>query len=397
MNNVTLEKELKNLKKEYNQFFKKQDDQSLFYLIQMIELMYTELVSEIQKKDSLYDIVYNNYKNNISIIFSNMKDYFLKITDSAITGFNQIITISDTNKYININNLNSIYKNFENELNSNMKIKQKIEVLINSTSASLLKELQVLSNGKDSYQIVNKYKTLIINELIKNVSSKTNFVLLNYKKVITNLLDEIQEGSQKLIDMNKKIIINTTLAYLKEQEHFIINNYVNDNYNFLNQEFISFEKELLKELGAKRNSKELNNTKDYLLSFNNTIGVKTKNIFQEMNNVITFEDKEIGNKSKEYNDLISHIYEINLVFDKEYSKYKKEFNVNAKDYEKFTKIFDDETLKITNYIKTNISNIFREGTKLFNDTLYKYLFLKSRIEEFNEVLSSSKVKDLLSK
>lgn len=397
MNNITLDKEIKSIKKEYSVFFKKQDEQSLFYLIQMIELMYTELKEEIQEKDSLYDIVYNHYKNNISIVFSNMKDYFLKTTNNAITGFNQIITISDTNKYINTNSLNSIYKNFENELNSNMKIKQKIEVLINSTSASLLKELQVLSNRKESYQIVNKYKTLIINELIKNVSSKNNFVLLNYKKIITNLLDEVQEGRQKLIDMNRKIITNTTLAYLKEQEHFIINNYVNDNYNFLNQEFISFEKELLKELGAKRNSKELNNTKDYLLSFNNTIGVKIKNIFEEMNNVITLEDKEIGNKSKEFNDLVSHIYEINLVFDKEYSKYKKEFNVNAKDYEKFTKIFDDETLKITNYIKTNISNIFREGTKLFNDTLYKYLFLKSKIEEFNEVLSSSKVKDLLSK
>ena len=397
MNNAILDKELKNIKKEYNQFFKKQDDQSLFYLVQMIELMYTELAHEIQEKDSLYDIVYNKYKNDISIIFSNMKDYFLKITDNAINGFNQIITISDTNKYINANSLNNIYKNFENELNSNMKIKQKIEVLINSTSASLLKEIQVLSSGKEFYQIVNKYKSLIINELIKNVSSKNNFIILNYKKIITNVLEETREGKQKLIDMNKKIIVNTTMAYLKEQEYTIINNYINDNYNFLNQEFASFEEVLSSKVGVKRDNKELNSTKDYLLGFNNTVAVKIKNIFEQMNSVITLEDKEINDKSKEFNDLISHIYEINLVFDKEFLKYKKQFNVGSKDYEKFTKLFDEETKKITNYIKTNISNIFRDGTKVFNDTLYKYLFLKSKLEEFNEVLSSSKVKDLLSK
>ena len=397
MNSVTLDKELKNIKKEYNEFFKKQDNQSLFYLIQMIELMYSELGEEIHEKDSLYDVVYNRYKNNISIIFNNMKDYFLKITNSAIVGFNQIITISDTNKYISINNLNNIYKNFENELNTNMNIKQKIEVLINSTSATLLKELQVLSNGRDSYQIVNKYKTLIINELIKNVASKNNFILLNYKKVINNILDEVQDGRDKLIDMNKKIITNTTIAYLKEHEYFIINNYINNNHNFLNHEFSNFEDTLLKKVGIKRNSKEFNSTKDYLLGFNNTIGVKIKNIFDEMNSVITLDDKEIENKSKEYNDLVSHIYETNLVFDKEYSKYKKEFNIGAKDYEKFSKVFDDETLKITTYIKTNIANIFRDGTKLFNDTLYKYLFLKSKIQNYNEVLSSTKVKDLLSK
>ena len=52
---------------------------------------------------------------------------------------------------------------------------------------------------------------------------------------------------------------------------------------------------------------------------------------------------------------------------------------------------------MTDYIKTNISNVFRENTVMFNNILYKYLLLKNKINDLDEVLTASKVKDLLLK
>ena len=120
-------------------------------------------------------------------------------------------------------------------------------------------------------------------------------------------------------------------------------------------------------------------------------------IFEEMNNVINMDGNDMKEKIKEYNDLTSHIYEVNLIFDKQYQNYKKEFNVSSKSVEKFTKMYNEETKQMTDYIKTNISNIFRENTAVLNNILYKYLLLKNKMEDFDEVLTERKVKDLLSK
>ena len=295
-------------------------------------------------------------------------------------------------------NINSIYNNFEDEINSNLNIKHKIEVLTNSVSNSLVQSLSIITNDNSVITIVSKYEQLICDELIKNVSSKSNFVLLNYNKTINNILDELQTDKKKIIDMNKKVIMNTTLIYLKEQETFVIDKYINDNYEYLNSIFNKLEAKFNNEFSATRNNDlKINRTKDYLLSFNNTVRVKVEKIFDQINNVITIDQKEIKNKVKEYMDLVSNIYKMDLVFDKQYLQYKKEFNVSAKNQSKFTQVFNSETEKITIYLKKNISNIFSENTTIFNNIVYKYLFLLSKIEDFEEVLSASKVKDLLSK
>ena len=397
MKNIELEQELKNIKDDYNSFFKRQDEQSLFYLIQMIELMYTELSNEIENKDSLYNMVNNHFKNNINRIFTNMKDYYLKLTNNSINQFNEIITISDGNKYLNMNNLNNIYKEFENEINSHLNITKKIEVLTNSTIMSLLNEISLLKTNDKINRIANNYKDLITNELIKNVTSKNNFILLNYNKVITSILEEVQDNKQKIMDINLKVLTNTTMTYLQEQEKFIINKYIDDSYNFINNKFNEIETKIKKLSIKKNNNIKINTTKDYLLGFNNTIGVKINKIFEEMNNVINMDGNDMKEKIKEYNDLTSHIYEVNLIFDKQYQNYKKEFNVSSKSVEKFTKMYNEETKQMTDYIKTNISNIFRENTAVLNNILYKYLLLKNKIEDFDEVLTERKVKDLLSK
>ena len=397
MKNIELEKELKNIKEDYSNFFKRQDEQSLFYLIQMIELMYTELSNEIENKESLYSMVYNHFKNNLNRIFTNMKDYYLKVTNSSIKQFNEIITISDGNKYLNMNNLNNIYKEFENEINSHLSITTKIEVLTNSAMMSLLNEISLLLTNNKINKIIGNYKELITKELIKNVTSKNNFILLNYNRVITNILEEVRDSKQKIIDINLKVLKNTTIVFLQEQEKLVINKYIDDSYKFINNKFNEIETKIGK-LSIKRNSNiKINTTKDYLLGFNNTIGVKINKIFEEMNNVINMDGNDLKEKIKEYNDLTSHIYEVNLIFDKQYQNYKKEFNVNSKSIEKFTKIFNEETKEMTDHIKTNISNIFRENTVILNNILYKYLLLKNKINEFEEVLTEAKAKDLLSK
>ncbi len=397
MKNIELEKELKNIKEDYSNFFKRQDEQSLFYLIQMIELMYTELSNEIENKESLYSMVNNHFKNNLNRIFTNMKDYYLKVTNSSIKQFNEIITISDGNKYLNMNNLNNIYKEFENEINSHLSITTKIEVLTNSAMMSLLNEISLLLTNNKINKIIGNYKELITKELIKNVTSKNNFILLNYNRVITNILEEVRDSKQKIIDINLKVLKNTTIVFLQEQEKLVINKYIDDSYKFINNKFNEIETKIGK-LSIKRNSNiKINTTKDYLLGFNNTIGVKINKIFEEMNNVINMDGNDLKEKIKEYNDLTSHIYEVNLIFDKQYQNYKKEFNVNSKSIEKFTKMFNEETKEMTDHIKTNISNIFRENTVILNNILYKYLLLKNKINEFEEVLTEAKVKDLLSK
>ena len=198
--------------------------------------------------------------------------------------------------------------------------------------------------------------------------------------------------------MNLKIISNAAYIYLKDEEYFIITKYIKDNYDYINNAFTNLELRLKNELGIKRKEKEnTNSVKDYLLSFNNTINIKIKNIFDEMNLVVSMDNNEITDKIKNYNDKVSHIYETKLVFDKKFLEYKKEFDSKSHDNANFKKIFEEETKKITEYIKGNISNIFRENIKIYNDITYKTVLLKSRINEFDKILSPDKAKDLLLK
>ena len=150
-------------------------------------------------------------------------------------------------------------------------------------------------------------------------------------------------------------------------------------------------------IGIKRNNGNINPVKDYLLGFNNTICVKIKNVFDEMNLIVTFDKEEADKKIREFNDLVTHIYEIRLIFDKQFLEYKKEFNLLGKNPDKFNDILNKECLRLSEGIKTNISNIFRDNIKIYNDIVYKTLLLKTKAGEYNVVLTPDKVKDLLLK
>lgn len=398
MNSIQFEQEMKKLKNDYIESFNEKDNQSLFYFIQIIELLYSEVSYEVYDKEKLYDIICNVFKNNTNIVFSNMKDYYLKVSNNLVNEFMKLVKASAFNKYINSRNLSNIYNNFKAEVNLNMKLDNKIKVLSGANGNLLLEQIHtncIVNDSKKVIAIVNKYVNSITEEMIKNVNGKNSILLNTYKNFIEIITEDTVVDKEKINNMNLKVIANTTYIYLKEQEYFVIENYINENTKAIDN---FFDKVDNSGLAVKNDSNNmLNSLKDYLIGFNNTIRVKVKNIFDEMNLIVTLDNNAINSKMKEFTDLISHIYEIDIKFDKQFSNYKKHFNVPMRNHEKFDKMFNKECEELIKTLKLNITNIFRDNTKLYNDIVYKCILLKSRIDEFLDILSEDKVKDLLLK
>lgn len=398
---IKLTEHLKEIEKNTKVSFDEKDKQSLFYFIQMFDLMYNELCYEVYDQGILYDLLYNTFKKNINIIFDNMKEYTIKVSDNSRRSFNELIKVSTSNRYVELGNLNSLYNNFKHEVMKNLSITNKIEALINANRDVMKGQLYskcVVNTRSKTDEIINKYSKFLIEELEKNINSKRDLLLSLYKEFIDSILSEVYEQKEICKDKNLKLIINTSYNYLKEKEHIVVDKYADLNIKFINESFNKLDEKIYTELGIKKsNAGNINPVKDYLLGFNNTIRVKVKNVFDEMNLIVTLDKKETDERIKEFNDLITRIYEIRLVFDKQFLEYKKEFRLFSKDNDKFDELFNKECAKLTEGIKTNISNIFRENIKIYNDVVYRTLLLKSKVQEYNEVLSVSKVKDLLFK
>lgn len=402
MNDATkIEKELKDISNNCTQSFNQSDQQTLFYFIQMIELLYTEVSYEVYDKDKLYDLICNNYRSNTNIVFSNMKSYYSKLVNSSINEFCKVVKVSVFNKYIKSSNLVNIYNNFKTEITTNTRFDNKIKVLSNSNGNLLLEQIHtncVVNDSKKITAIVRKYVDLITDAMIKNIAGKNEVILSSYKSFIDSMTKDTMDDIEKIRSMNLKVINNTTFLYLKEQEYFVIDKYNKINSKLVIDFFKDFEEKVRKDLGIKKhnhNNIKFSNAKDYLLGFNNTIRVKAMKIFDEMNMAVTLDEGPMRDKVKEFNALISHIYELNLKFDKLFDEYKKEFNVPTHSRDKFDDFFDNEFSKLYSSFKTNISNIFRDNNKLYNDIVYKNIILRSRVVEFTEILSEKKVKDLL--
>ena len=398
---IKLTEHLKEIEKNTKVSFDEKDKQSLFYFIQMFDLMYNELCYEVYDQGILYDLLYNTFKKNINIIFDNMKEYTIKVSDNSRRSFNELIKVSTSNRYVELGNLNSLYNNFKHEVMKNLSITNKIEALINANRDVMKGQLYskcVVNTRSKTDEIINKYSKFLIEELEKNINSKRDLLLSLYKEFIDSILSEVYEQKEICKDKNLKLIINTSYNYLKEKEYVVIDKYADLNIKFINESFNKLDEKIYTELGIKKsNVGNINPVKDYLFSFNNTIRVKVKNIFDEMNLIVTLDKKETSERIKEFNDLITRIYEIRLVFDKQFLEYKKEFRLFSKDNDKFDELFNKECAKLTEGIKTNISNIFRENIKIYNDVVYRTLLLKSKVQEYSEVLSVAKVKDLLFK
>lgn len=396
MENI-LKKDIENIKDNYMSFLKNKDEQSSFYIDQMLELFYSELSSLVSNKVVLLNLINTIYRKNIIIIFNNMNSYTKEVAQKSCHFFNEYINISSSNIYSDLENLDNLYIKFKEELIKNLNINEKIITLVSTNTDIFIGQLYtklLFSNSAKIDEIVYKYKSIFTNELINNVETKKDYLLSLYRSFIDGLLKDFYDTKDEIKQKNYKLIINTSHNLLKEKEYININKYIDLNTKLINDTITLMENDL-KSFGI--NKFDDNILRDYLQSFNNTLYIKIKDVFDEMNLILVLDNKELEDKVKKFNELITHIFEINLSFDKKFLEYKKSLNITSKNNNQIIEIINSKHRAITDGLKANLFNIFRENVKIYNDIVYKTLLLKSKVNEYNNILDISKIKDLLLK
>lgn len=400
MKNSEFKESLQAVSKDYDLYSKEKDKQSLFYLEQMIDLLYNELSYEVYNKLILHDLVYNDLKKNLLLIANDLIEYSYKVAQNLKTPFDELINMSTTNKYIDLDNLTSLYNKFSKEVDAKFNIQGKIVALVNANVNIFFTKLtsRIVINDKAIINTVGvRYRDIFITEMVKNVLGKKETFLYFYKKFIDDIVREIYEQKDEIRNKNMDLLINTAYLYLKEKEYININKYIDNNTKLINEVFDLMMKDLKKVKAVKDNVKEPIKVKDYFMGFNNTMCVKITNVFDEMNLIVTLEKDEINSKIKQFNDLITHVFEIDLVFDKQFSDYRKAFASQIKNQNKFEEIVNAKNRALSDGIRANIFNIFRENIKIYNDVVYKTMLLKTNIDSYNVLLDKDKIKDLLLK
>ena len=397
MSTFEIEKYLNDIKKNYINFCKSKDEQSLFYIYQMIDLFYNELLEEFKNTTNLYSLVYSLYKKNISIIFSNLQEYSSNISDNAIQNINNVINLSISNKYLNMNSINGVFVAFSNELNNSFNLEKKINTLVTTNTNTFMESLfskMTIIEKTNILKAVKKYQDIISKEMINNIYSKKDNLLRLYKEFLDNVMINSYDKKDEVKEKNLAMITEVTYLYLKDMEYININKYTNINENHIKETMNLFEKELIDAKIIKKRSRT-NVLKDYLLSFNNTIAIKAKKIFDEMNNVVYLDKQELNNSMKKFGDIITHIFEKDIIFDKQFENLRKEYGITGRDIEKYNQLAKIKNRALTEVIKANIFNIFRENNKIYNDIIYKFLMLQNKVDDFGVILTSDKIKELL--
>ena len=118
-----LEVRLNNIIESYMLYANQKDEQSLFYINQMIDLLYNELKYETENDKTLKSVIMN-FKDSIDNIYSDLKEYFAKIINNSITDMNKAIMLSTSNRYIDEKNIKNIQDKFKEEINSHLKLIQ---------------------------------------------------------------------------------------------------------------------------------------------------------------------------------------------------------------------------------------------------------------------------------
>ena len=389
---------LKELKQEEKNYSDTKDNQTFIYIYQVTDLFYNEFLNLVLDQNALNNAVYKSFRKNIEDVFNNLKEYVLKTKIDKEKDIDELLKLSLSNNYVDMKNLNNIYNSFTKEINESLDIEKKITTLVESNIDIFRGELYsrtAILNKNVANKTIETYKKLYTNELINNITFKKNNILGIYKNFIDSVLKNIYEEKRKVKTENLNLISNVSYDYLKKEENSNIDKYIKDNKQLITSFFTEFEKEIREKKLAVKKKKKVNNSKDYFLDFNSTLKDMIKNVFEEMNDIVSLDNEGIRSKLKDFNDLITHIFQINLVFDKQFNDYKSTFLVKSN--EKFNKLYDKHKEKFVNSLKQNIFNIFRDNIRIYNDIVYKTMLLKSRVDDYEEVLNVSKVKDLLLK
>ena len=386
---------LKELKEEAKNYNETKDNQSYIYIYQLTDLFYSELSTIVLDQKVLNDSIYNNFRKNILEVFDKLKDYINKTRNIKEKDINELLKLCLSNDYFDQKNLNNIYSNFEKELKEALNVDKKITTSIETNfdifKGDLYSKTVILKKDTAS-KAIERYKKLYITELINNLNFKKNNILAIYKNFINNVMSDIYEEKRKIRNKNLIIISNVSYDYLQKAEFSTVDKYTKENKKLINSFFIDFEKYIKEKKIATLKIKK-NKAKEYLLDFNLTLNSMIKNVFEEMNDIVSLDNEVIRTKLKDFNELITHIFEINLIFDKQFNDYKNSFLIKNND--KFDKEYEKRIEKFISEIKNNIFNVFRDNTKVYNDILYKTMLLKNSVSTYDEVITITKAKDLL--
>ena len=389
---------LNELKQEEKSYSETKDNQSFIYIYQVTDLLYGELIGLVLDQKALHKSVYTLFRKNMDNVFNNLKDYATKVKKEKEKDIDDLLRLSLSNNYVDMKNLNNIYNNFTKELNQSFEIEKKVQTLVESNTDIFRGDLfnsTVILNKSLANKVIDSYKKLYVNELVNNLVFKRNNVLAIYQNFINNVIKDIYEAKLKVKNQNLGLISNVSYDYLKKIENENVDKYIRENKKIINSFFTDFEKAVRDKKLAVFRKKKVNNCKDYFLNFNSELSIMIKNVFEEMNDIVSLDNEQIRSKLKDFNELITHIFQINLIFDKQFIEYKSFFIIKSS--EKFDNLYDKHKEKFVNSLKQNIFNIFRDNIKIYNDTVYKTMLLKSKVDEYEEVLTVTKIKELLLK
>lgn len=387
---------LKELKEEEKNYNDTKDNQSYIYFYQLTDLFYGELGEVVLDLKVLKHTLYSILRKNILSVFDNLKGCVIKTKNLKEKDIDGLLKLCFSNNYFDLKNLNNIYTNFEKEIKASLDMEKEITTSVETNFDIFKGDLYsktVILKKDVSDKIIDKYKKLYLKELVNNLNFKKGNILGIYKNFINNVIGDIYEEKRKIRNKNLIIISNVSYDYLQKTEFSVVDKYTRENKKLINSFFIDFEKTVKsKKLGTlkpKKNTK----SKEYLLNFNVTLNDMMKKVFEEMNDVVSLDNEVIRSKLKDFNELITHIFEINLVFDKQFNDYKNNFLIKNND--KFDKEYEKRIEKFIGDIKNNIFNVFRDNIKIYNDVLYKTMLLKNSADTYEEILSVAKAKDLL--
>lgn len=364
--------------------------------------------------------------NELKKELDSIKHNFNEMKNNDIKSATKLIKNENKDLSYNINILNKNCSNDSNELISriivtfNIAINKTYEILNNLIENSTkliihllkednvldddLKELEVIYNksikeldnlndkfiktmkhnynlytkGKDDnfILIINDGKIKLINSL-SNILNKKNDIKRIFKYNIIPFIKYIKDNKNKNIkeDNTNKYFINLYDDY----SSVMVNGYKDDIDNYIISR-LDILNEKIKLIKRQSSVKDLNKLKKYLLSFNNELFIRNKDILIEMSNILK-EDNGLK-KIKKYSKKLDKIYNVSYKFDKVFDEYKESvlsILVNNKSYDEISKLIKDEEEEIEKYFSIKNISLFKDIESYLNTLMYKTLLISNNI------------------
>ena len=338
-------------------------------LIFLLNLQKKVNESQIFQLDVLYDIIDILYDSKS--FFKEFNQKLFKAVDRGVTTFKYDLrdyieeTIGDLlylTDFLSVNiNKNEILKFAIND-----DTKKRITIKLKNFRNIILRILEILNNN-------------IINDYEKEMSiNNENSIRYSKEDMIINIIEEIEEKSEKIIqDIKNKIdFINYYETYANNIQ--IINNINNKTYTEFNMDMFSILNDIkkIKPEFFDKNS-ELVNNKKYLFSLSN-----------DLINIINKDINEINNYIESYTS--NYIFENNYNYDYNIYNFKNYFtDVKFNSLVHEFKVIVEDAIKI--YYSEVLNRNFELGFEYLNDVKDEFLKIK-HTKIFGKVFNDTYIK-----